>query len=464
MRRLLSFLLLSFLFLSAAGPVSAQQADGPIYIVQAGDTLTLIASRFNVPLQALMAANNITDANLLSAGQELVIPGLEGVTGVLDTELINLGDSYRSLMRRTRIDLGLFQELNRIISPTELYVGASLILPRQENAPVYASISPSVGESLLELAVRQGTSVWSLAALNGLGGSWDGLPGDTLYSSGSSGEESPGGLPAAFTSAEITTLPLRQGGTAEILVTPVSGATLGGDLADFPLHFFPLDDSSQVALQGIPALIDPGLYPLRLDATLPDGNQQSYQQMVLISSGNYYSETIPLNDASTIDPAVTGPEMSQIESIVSAAPSERYWQGIFTAPALYPTCFTSRYGTRRTYRVINSTTEVPGFHSGLDFCGGEGLPITAPAAGRVVFAGPLTVRGNATIIDHGWGVFSGFWHQSQIQVQVGQIVEQGQVIGLVGGTGRVTGAHLHWEVWVNNVQVDPLDWLNQAFP
>jgi murein DD-endopeptidase MepM/ murein hydrolase activator NlpD len=93
-----------------------------------------------------------------------------------------------------------------------------------------------------------------------------------------------------------------------------------------------------------------------------------------------------------------------------------------------------------------------------------GLAITAPAAGVVVFAGPWTVRGNATIIDHGWGVYSGFWHQSAIQVVVGKWWSLGDVIGLVGGTGRVTGAHLHWELWVNGVQVDPLDWLNQTYP
>jgi murein DD-endopeptidase MepM/ murein hydrolase activator NlpD len=114
--------------------------------------------------------------------------------------------------------------------------------------------------------------------------------------------------------------------------------------------------------------------------------------------------------------------------------------------------------------VVNSDIESYGIHTGIDFCGGEGLPIFAPAAGRVVFAAPLTVRGNATIIDHGWGVYSGFWHQSEIQVNVGDVVEQGQVIGLVGGTGRSTGPHQHWEVWVNGVQVDPLNWLNQAYP
>ena len=87
-----------------------------------------------------------------------------------------------------------------------------------------------------------------------------------------------------------------------------------------------------------------------------------------------------------------------------------------------------------------------------------------PARGRVVFAGPLEIRGNATIIDHGWGIYTGYWHQSEIRVQVGEIVEEGQIIGLVGNTGRSAGAHLHWEIWAGGVQVEPYDWLIELFP
>jgi murein DD-endopeptidase MepM/ murein hydrolase activator NlpD len=212
------------------------------------------------------------------------------------------------------------------------------------------------------------------------------------------------------------------------------------------------------------ALKEPGVYPLRVEATLPNGSQQSFEQMVLVTAGDYLSENIPLNDPSTLDPAVTEPENQNITAVTTPATPTRYWEGVFTSPAVYTDCFTSRYGTRRLYKVTNSDIEIAGFHTGLDFCGGEGLQILAPAPGKVVFAAPLSVRGNATIIDHGWGVYSGFWHQSQIAVNVGDMVETGQVIGLVGGTGRVTGAHLHWEVWVNGVQVDPLDWLSQAYP
>jgi murein DD-endopeptidase MepM/ murein hydrolase activator NlpD len=231
---------------------------------------------------------------------------------------------------------------------------------------------------------------------------------------------------------------------------------------DQPLHFFQ-SNVEQVALQGVHALLEPGVYPLRIEATLPDGNKQAFEQMVVVTSGGYGSEELYV-PAETIDPAVTEPENQIIFSIINPATPTRYWDGIFASPAVYPDEFTSLYGRHRLYRGTGTDLVIEGFHTGLDFAGGEGLQIFAPAPGKVVFAAPLTVRGNATIIDHGWGVYSGFWHQSQIAVQVGDTVETGQVIGLVGGTGRVTGAHLHWEVWVNGVQVDPLDWLNETYP
>jgi murein DD-endopeptidase MepM/ murein hydrolase activator NlpD len=240
-------------------------------------------------------------------------------------------------------------------------------------------------------------------------------------------------------------------------------------LVDHELHFFPDSESapqgygSLVALQGVHALLDPGPYPLRLEATLPDGSKQSFEQSVLVLSGNYNQENILINDPATIDPVVTVPEEEHVREIVAAATPQRFWEGIFQSPAVYQE-YTSFYGNRRTYIVQNSESTIQGFHTGLDFAGGEGLQIKSPAPGKVVFAGPLTVRGNATIIDHGWGVYSGFWHQSKIDVQVGDVVETGQVIGLVGGTGRVTGAHLHWEVWVNGVQVNPFDWLQREYP
>ena len=463
MLKLTSLILTFFLVLSFTVQPVLAQASGPVYVVQLGDTLSSIASRFNVTINDLVAANPALDPNLLSEGQQIVIPGLEGVTGVLETEIIPLGDSLRSLSRRTQVADDQLKKLNRLVSPTELYVGISIIVPTQaQQEPLSTRMTASAGESLLELAVRQGSDPWTLASVNKLDGTWDTLPGDILYSPTVGIQGNATGLPSAFLSANIDPLPLKQGGTEVISAQTKEGVTLTGMLVDKPLHFFQ-SNVEQVALQGVHALLDPGVYPLRIEATLPDGSRQAFEQMVLVTSGGYGSEELYV-PPETIDPTVTEPENQTVFSIISPATPTRYWDGAFAAPAVYPDEFTSLYGRHRLYRGTGTELVIEGFHTGLDFAGGEGLQIFAPAPGKVVFAAPLTVRGNATIIDHGWGVYSGFWHQSQIAVQVGDMVETGQVIGLVGGTGRVTGAHLHWEVWVNGVQVDPLDWLNEAYP
>jgi len=463
LKRVSLFLLFLIILGFTIQPASAQ-ASGPIYIVQSGDTLFNIALRFNVSFDDLIAANPAINPNFLSEGQEITIPGLEGVTGVLETEVISFGDTLRSLSRRTQVADEQLKKLNHMTSPTELYVGISLIIPKQEQrASLSTRMAASGGESLLELAVKEGSDPWTLASVNKLSGTWDTLPGDILYSLTGTSEGNATGLPSAFLSASLEPLPLVQGSTEVVRAQMQEGVSISGMLVDMPLHFFQAN-GEQIAVQGVNALLEPGVYPLLMEATLADGNKQSFEQMVLVTSGNYSSEDIPLNDPSFIDPAVTEPELKNIIALTTPSTPTRYWNGVFTAPATDPNCFTSRYGTRRTYTVTNTEIEIPGFHTGLDFCGGEGLQIFSPAPGKVVFAAPLTVRGNATIIDHGWGVYSGFWHQSQILVNVGDTVEQGQVIGLVGGTGRVTGAHLHWEIWVNGVQVNPLNWLNQSYP
>lgn len=453
------FILISSLFVQ---PVSAQ-SGGPVYIVQAGDTLSFIASRFNVTVGELAAANPGVDPNFLSEGQQIVIPGLEGITGILETEIISFGESLRSLSRRTQVSDEQLIRLNRLVSPTELYVGISLIIPTQEDqSTLNARITPSADESLLELSIKQNSDPWTLTALNKLDGTWESLPGDVLYSPTTNNEGNATGLPSALRDVSVEPLPLVQGGTEVIRAQAQEGVTLSGRLVDMPLRFIAAD-GEQLAFQGVHALLEPGVYPLLIEATLPDGNRQAFEQMVLVTSGNYGSEELYV-PPETIDPAVTEPENQTIYSVIAPATPTAFWNGVFTSPAVYPDEFTSLYGRRRLYRGLGTDLVIEGFHTGLDFAGGEGLQIFAPAPGRVVFAAPLTVRGNATIIDHGLGVYSGFWHQSEILVNVGDIVETGQVIGLVGGTGRVTGAHLHWELWVNGVQVNPLDWLSQVYP
>lgn len=472
--RLINLILL-MLLLAAATPHPARAQDptptpvpvsGPIYIIQPGDSLSAIASRFNVSLDALLAANNITDANTISAGDRLVIPGLEGINGVLFTEVIGYGETLKNISRRNRIPLDFLYKLNRITSPSEMYAGINVIVPLAEDASAYSkrtSIAPEA--SLLETAVAQQTNPWALAGANQYNETWASIPGDILYVPGQSGgDEQANGLPPAFQTVTVDPLPATQGRTTKIVIESQPGVTLSGMLVDQSLAFHSLGENQWVSLQGIYALLEPGPYPLRLEATLPDGSKQSFEQMIVVQSGFYPDDPILLVEPETIDPATTEVELNEILKFVTVVNPEKYWSGRFQSPAYFNDCFTSRYGNRRTYIGSGTDQRYFGFHTGLDFCGGDGLPITAPAAGKIVFAGPLTIRGNATIIDHGWGIYSGIWHQSQITVQAGDSVTPGQLVGYVGSTGRVTGAHLHWEVWANGIQVNPLEWLETTFP
>ncbi|MFO3797771.1 MAG: M23 family metallopeptidase, partial [Anaerolineales bacterium] len=275
-------------------------------------------------------------------------------------------------------------------------------------------------------------------------------------------------LPPAFLNASFEPLPPFQGDTVVVKVNAQPGYSISGRLGDYELHFFPWKEQSWVALQGLHAMLEPGVYPLHLEAR-SGSDVQLLEQGVLIRDAGYPDDPIIyVKDQTTIDPAVMDAEWQQVLQIVAPVTPDRLWDGVFQSPAALfpdPNCFTSRFGNRREYRAQNSEQAVLySFHSGLDFCGGSGLSIVAPANGKVVFSGLLAVRGNATFIDHGWGVYSGYFHQAVTYVKAGDMVAPGQVIGAVGDTGRVTGAHLHWEIWVNGVQVNPLRWLEKRFP
>ncbi len=110
----------------------------------------------------------------------------------------------------------------------------------------------------------------------------------------------------------------------------------------------------------------------------------------------------------------------------------------------------SPFGLRRFF---NKQPRKP--HSGLDIAAPEGTPVRAPAAGIVIATGNYFFNGNTVFIDHGQGLITMYCHMNRINVKKDDLLEEGQIIGEVGSTGRVTGAHLHWSVSLNNTRVDP---------
>jgi len=284
---------------------------------------------------------------------------------------------------------------------------------------------------------------------------------DMLQIPTTSQESTSFGLPELMTKVDVDPLQMVQGGTTVIKVYAPPGITMRGSLAERTLNFFP-QDYGYVALQGIHALTQPGLYPLILEGELPSGEHFAFSQDVLVQDANFPSDPDLEVNPATLDPAVTGPESELWASLGVPVTAEKMWSGVFSSPvpADFKNCWTSLFGNGRSY----NNGAYSSFHSGLDFCGRVGTELYAVAPGKVVYTNMLIVRGGVVVIDHGWGVYTAYDHLSKILVQPGDRVQPGQLIGLGGDTGRTTGPHLHWEVWVGGVQVNPVDWLGRSFP
>lgn len=251
-----------------------------------------------------------------------------------------------------------------------------------------------------------------------------------------------------------------QGVTTEIKVTTSQPLSLTGELSSDELHFFEIAPNEYAALQGINAMAKPGLEDFSLNANSESGQNFFISQKILLNSGGYPQAAPLVVDPITLDPEYTEPEDKLVADLVRPFTEPQQWQGLFTYLTDDP-CVNAWYGYRRSYNGGPFSY----YHTGVDFgiCASN-KNIYAPADGTVVFTGLLTIRGNATIIDHGHGVYSGIYHQEQILVNVGDKVKQGQLIGIIGGTGRSTGPHLHWDLWVNGTQINPLDWIETTYP
>lgn len=198
-----------------------------------------------------------------------------------------------------------------------------------------------------------------------------------------------------------------------------------------------------------------GAIPIQLQVRDGSGQERGESATLQVQGGGYTEESVQVGPdrLPLLDPTLGDVELKHLAAVWEQTVPEQLWRGRWSVPLAGDV--TSPFGG---FRDFNSG-QLIARHTGVDLRGRKGDPVYAPAAGRVVMAEPLSVRGNVIWIDHGWGVHSGYFHLSQIAVIVGQGVEPGTFLGAVGTTGRSTAPHLHWELRIHGVASNPLQWL-----
>jgi murein DD-endopeptidase MepM/ murein hydrolase activator NlpD len=202
---------------------------------------------------------------------------------------------------------------------------------------------------------------------------------------------------------------------------------------------------------------EPG--PVRLTVLAPDGTLETLERQV--TTREWRVERVDGVEQSTVTPnPQIAARIEREQARVMKARERDDARSDFAHGFNWPV--TGRVsGVYGSLRIYNGTPKSP--HSGLDVAAGAGTPLHAPAAGIVTFADTsLYLTGGTVLVDHGHGVSSNFLHLSRIDVAVGDRVEAGEVIGLVGATGRATGPHMHWGMNWFDVRVDPQPLLDPA--
>lgn len=252
-----------------------------------------------------------------------------------------------------------------------------------------------------------------------------------------------------------------EGFITRLLNRPVPGGVAVIDLGDGaqapratyrdrPLLTLREDSRHWIAIVGIPLSIEPG--PQRIEA---DGQPIAFQ----VGPRHYREQHITLKNKRQVNPNPA--DLQRIERELAAQTAAyRHFDPrqpsnlLFDRPVAGP--LSSPFGLRRFF---NGQERNP--HAGLDFAVPAGTPVKTPAAGRVTLVGDYFFNGRTVFVDHGQGLLSMFCHLSKVEVKVGDELPRGAVLGRVGSTGRATGPHLHWNVSLNDVRIDPTIFIGQ---
>lgn len=253
---------------------------------------------------------------------------------------------------------------------------------------------------------------------------------------------------------------IQQGG---IGIIHVYGADLQGvrlRFIDDVIEFFPIADEGYYGILTVNIEQSPRTYESSLVALLSNEQSQTFTFSIDITQPIFITETfdIPQSLVYLISPEVERGELARLNAIFEGFTPTVLWDSAgFRLPI--DTVTASPFGS---FRLLNESVNTR--HTGWDLRAGFGVPIMASASGIVAFAGVMDIRGNYVAIDHGYGVYSGYAHMSQVHVTRGQSVRAGQIIGVVGNTGRSSGAHFHWEMAINQHWINSLNFIDTWLP
>ncbi|MBI9106816.1 MAG: M23 family metallopeptidase [Spirochaetales bacterium] len=259
-------------------------------------------------------------------------------------------------------------------------------------------------------------------------------------------------IPSEVTQGEVFTVFL----TEDILENGITVSLgRGGDIYSSTNSFSAVIDGARrtLALLGVPSTLSPGRYTV----SASDG-EETVETEFLVIKKEFIEENI-----------VLGKSMSSLRKSDDIRKAEQ-WRNLYAILKTVNTADvfeddglilpveslrkTSFFGDRRTFKY-NDGTSAQSIHNGIDYSAETGTPVYAAGDGKVLLSVERILSGLTVVIEHLPGVYSLYFHLDSIETGEGLMVKAGDLIGTVGSTGLVTGAHLHWEVRVAGVAVDP---------
>ena len=397
-------LIILLICLISLGTVAAQGGTSILYVIQSGDTLFSIARRYGVAVDDIVQYNGLLNPRLVNVGQNIKIPVTQQTivplrpnsSSTIVTPLahrihvVQVGENLFRVALKYRVSVDSISSVNNLKNTALIFVGQELTIPIPADANDTDSATPTIA-----------TLVDSDNA--GLATSTIATPADP------------------FLTFDIDPLSVAQGGIVVVKIRTRESFTFQGSFNNGAIPFSQEGDTF-FGIVGVSADpmngLMPGTYPLSVTASDASGTRMKITTSVQVDGGYYKSESIslPQDRRKLLDPVLLQEERNKLNAVWTVFNPGRRWNGPFSVPIGNLAEISSPFGTRRSYDGGLYSS----YHEGTDFSARRGTAIFAPADGVVALAESLTVRGNAVLIDHGWGVYSGMYHLSSIDVSVGQ--------------------------------------------